>query len=240
MDETRFVSAVFFCVGLGLLARFFYVHDLWSLFHFLFYVLLTPITIKENGGLKILISGLDNWAAEIINYRNRVLIIESINETNNTPKANFTDTEIDMSQVQLVLSSSATAAIIYHSFATFSAANVSNCCHCLLLPPSSSIRVTSATIFSLCCHHLTLLRANTSAANIYHGLVRLSLLSSSSSAAVIFYSCYFCYHRQSLLPLSNTASFEYLCCYHLPQLRAAIVFYFVGLFYHRLPLLLNS
>ncbi|GIY55872.1 hypothetical protein CDAR_569381 [Caerostris darwini] len=98
MDETRAVSAVFFSVGLGLLARFFYVHDLWSLFHFSFYVLLTAITIKENGGLKILISGLDNWVAEIISYRNRVLIIESTNETINTPKANFTDTEIDMSQ----------------------------------------------------------------------------------------------------------------------------------------------
>ncbi|GIY79216.1 hypothetical protein CEXT_28741 [Caerostris extrusa] len=98
MDETRAVSVVFFSVGLGLLARFFYVHDLWSLFHFSFYVLLTAITIKENGGLKILIFGLDNWAAEIISYRNRVLIVESTNETINTPKVNFTDTEIDMSQ----------------------------------------------------------------------------------------------------------------------------------------------
>ncbi|GIY56840.1 hypothetical protein CEXT_137671 [Caerostris extrusa] len=94
MDETRAVSVVFFSVGLGLLAQFFYVHDLWSLFHFSFYALLTAITINENGGLKILISALDNWVAEIITYRNRVLIIERTDEPIDTPKANFPDTKL--------------------------------------------------------------------------------------------------------------------------------------------------
>ncbi|GIY72120.1 hypothetical protein CDAR_94431 [Caerostris darwini] len=97
MDETKAVSVVFFCVGLGLLAQFFYVPDLWSLFHFSFYALLTAITINENGGLKFLISALDNWVAEIITYRNRVLI-ERTDKPIDTSKANFTDTEIDMSQ----------------------------------------------------------------------------------------------------------------------------------------------
>ncbi|GIY78388.1 hypothetical protein CEXT_741781 [Caerostris extrusa] len=98
MDETRVVSAIFFSVRLGLLAQFFYMHDLWSLFHFSFYAFLTAVTIKENGGLKILISGLDNWVAEIITYRSRILITENTNESIDTPKANFTDTEIDMNQ----------------------------------------------------------------------------------------------------------------------------------------------
>ncbi|GIY66118.1 hypothetical protein CDAR_265771 [Caerostris darwini] len=214
MDETRAVSVVFFSVGLGLLAQFFYVHDLWSLFHFSFYALLTAITINENGGLKFLISALDNWVAEIITYRNRVLIIERTDEPIDTPKANFTDTEIDMSQgdeiiindeiddellppleymlngifpcLRLVLSSSATAAIIYHCFernfcyhhlpllrVTFSAANVSNCCHRLLLLPSSSIRVTSATIVCHFCHHLTLLRVTFSAEDVSNCYLRL-------------------------------------------------------------------
>ncbi|GIY08035.1 hypothetical protein CEXT_173851 [Caerostris extrusa] len=103
MDETRAVSVVFFSVGLGLLAQFFYVHDLWSLFHFSFYALLTAITINENGGLKFLISALDNWVAEIITYRNRVLIIENTNKSIDTPKDNFTDTEIDMSQGDAII-----------------------------------------------------------------------------------------------------------------------------------------
>ncbi|GIY88996.1 hypothetical protein CDAR_510091 [Caerostris darwini] len=103
MEETRAVSAVFLSVGLGLLAQFFYVHDLWSLFHFTFYAFLTAITIKENGGLKVLISGLDNWVAEIITYRNRVLIVKSTNKSIDTPKVNFTDTEIDMSQGDAVI-----------------------------------------------------------------------------------------------------------------------------------------
>ncbi|GIY33217.1 hypothetical protein CDAR_213981 [Caerostris darwini] len=101
MDETRAVSVVFFSVGLGLLAQFFYVHDLWSLFHFSFYAFLTTITINENGGLKFLISALDNWVAEIITYRNRVLIIERTYQPIDTPKA--TDTEIDMSQGDAII-----------------------------------------------------------------------------------------------------------------------------------------
>ncbi|GIY53817.1 hypothetical protein CDAR_13751 [Caerostris darwini] len=103
MDETRTVSVVFFSAGLGLLAQFFYVHDLWSLFHFSFYALLTAITINENGGLKFLISALDNWITEIIPYCNRVLIIENTNESIDTPKAKFTDTEIDMNQGDAIL-----------------------------------------------------------------------------------------------------------------------------------------
>ncbi|GIY89518.1 hypothetical protein CDAR_10621 [Caerostris darwini] len=98
MDETRAVSAVFFSVGLGILAQFFYVQDLWSLFHFSFYAFLTVITVKENGGLKLLISGLDISAAEIITNRNCIFIIENNNESIDTPKSNFTKTEIDMSQ----------------------------------------------------------------------------------------------------------------------------------------------
>ncbi|GIY72557.1 hypothetical protein CDAR_174781 [Caerostris darwini] len=57
----------------------------------------------NNGGLKILISGLDNWVAEIITCRNRVLIVENINKSIDTPKANFTDTEIDMSQGDAII-----------------------------------------------------------------------------------------------------------------------------------------
>ncbi|GIY91063.1 hypothetical protein CDAR_550541 [Caerostris darwini] len=98
MEETRTVSVVFFSVGLGLLAQYFYVHDLWSLFHLSFYVLLTAITIKENGGLKILISGLDNWVAEIISFRNRVLIVKNTIESIDTPETNFTESKIDMSR----------------------------------------------------------------------------------------------------------------------------------------------
>ncbi|GIX67672.1 hypothetical protein CEXT_142191 [Caerostris extrusa] len=103
MDETRAVSVVFISVGLGLLAQFFYVQDLWSLFHFSFYALLTSITVNENGGLKFLISAFDNWVAEIITYCNRVLIIERTDEPIDTPKANFTDTEIDMSQGDAII-----------------------------------------------------------------------------------------------------------------------------------------
>ncbi|GIY04085.1 hypothetical protein CEXT_579191 [Caerostris extrusa] len=97
MDETRAVSVVFRCWA-WTFGTIFYVHDLWSLFHFSFYALLSAITINENGGLKFLISALDNWVAEIITYRNRVLIIERANRPICTPKANFTDTKIDMSQ----------------------------------------------------------------------------------------------------------------------------------------------
>ncbi|GIX98197.1 hypothetical protein CDAR_505621, partial [Caerostris darwini] len=173
MDETRAVSVVFFSVGLGLLAQFFYVHDLWSLFHFSFYALLTAITINENGGLKFLISALDNWVAEIITYRNRVLIIERTNKPIDTPNADFTDTEIDMSQGDAIIINDddndellpppdVTCAVDVCHYChhlpllrvTFSAANVSNCCHRLLLLLSSYIRVTSATIVFFCCCHI--------------------------------------------------------------------------------------
>ncbi|GIY02577.1 hypothetical protein CEXT_301461 [Caerostris extrusa] len=78
--------------------------------------------------------------------------------------------------------------------ATFSAVNVSNYCHRLLLLPSSSIRVTSTTIVSHCYRHLTLLRATSFVAVLFY-FVGLSLLPSSSTATVIFY----CYHRLPLL-----------------------------------------
>ncbi|GIX72953.1 hypothetical protein CEXT_194181 [Caerostris extrusa] len=96
MDETRAVS-VFFCWA-RIFGTVFYVHDLWSLFHLSFYALLTAITIKENGGLKNLISGLDNWVAEIISFRNRVLIVKNTIESIDTPETNFTENKIDMSR----------------------------------------------------------------------------------------------------------------------------------------------
>ncbi|GIY88990.1 hypothetical protein CDAR_510041 [Caerostris darwini] len=55
------------------------------------------------------------------------------------------------------------------------------------------------------------------------------MLSSSSSAVIVFYSSEFCYHRLSLLPSCNTASF--LCCQRFQMLSsfssAVIVFYSV-------------
>ncbi|GIY96484.1 hypothetical protein CEXT_163791 [Caerostris extrusa] len=213
----------FFSVGLGLLAKFFYVHDLWSLFHFSFYALLTAITINENGGLKCLISALDNWVAETITYRNRALIIERTTEPIDTPKANFTDTKIDMSQGDAIIindddndeiedellpppeymlngifpclrlvSSSATAAIIYHCFVR------------IPLLPSSTLLCTEY----LCCHHLTLLRVTFSAANAF-------------PTAVIVFFC----HR--LLVTSVTIASHF--CYHLPLLR---VTFYAAIIYH--------
>ncbi|GIX86918.1 hypothetical protein CDAR_550641 [Caerostris darwini] len=227
MDETRAVSAVFFSVGLGILAQFFYVHDLWSLFHLSFYALLTAITIRENGGLKNLISGLDNWVAEIATHRNHVLIIENTNESIDTSKSNFTDTEIDMSQgdsniitdddkdellplpddlrcsrlPQLPSSTTASCECV-----TFSAANVSNCYHRLLLP-SSSIRATSANIVSHCRHHLPLLRGNTSAAITFHSFGLPSTSTSLKLSPIVFHCCYLFYFfvRHLLLPSSSTS-----------------------------------
>ncbi|GIX88116.1 hypothetical protein CDAR_444831, partial [Caerostris darwini] len=86
---------------------------------------------------------------------------------------------------------------------TFSAVNVSNCCHRLLLLPSSSIRVTSATIVCHCCPHLTLLHVTFSAAIVTNCCHRLLLLPSS-------FICV--YHRLSLLPSCDTASCDIFCC----------------------------
>ncbi|GIY88995.1 hypothetical protein CDAR_510081 [Caerostris darwini] len=109
---------------------------------------------------------------------------------------------------------------------TFYAANVINFCHRLLLLPSSSIRVTSTIVTD---------------AITYHYFVRLSMLptfstlSSPSSAVVVYNSSDFCYHRLSLLPSSNTASCDFLCCQRVPLLSssssAAVVFYSCD-FYH--------
>ncbi|GIY46602.1 hypothetical protein CDAR_408491 [Caerostris darwini] len=44
------------------------------------------------------IEHFDNWVAEIITYLNCLLIVENTNAFIDTPKANFTDTEIDMCQ----------------------------------------------------------------------------------------------------------------------------------------------
>ncbi|GIX80011.1 hypothetical protein CEXT_86641 [Caerostris extrusa] len=77
MDETRCVSLVFLLVGLGLLAQYLYFHIIWSFIHLLFYIELMTITVKENGGLKALVSALDRWAAEIVTRRNDELGIDS-------------------------------------------------------------------------------------------------------------------------------------------------------------------
>ncbi|GIZ00110.1 hypothetical protein CEXT_291471 [Caerostris extrusa] len=82
MDETRCVSLIFFLVGLGLLAQYLYLHTFWSLFHLLFYTLLMTVTVKENGGLKALISALDRWAAEVVTHRNDELFAGSVNVRN--------------------------------------------------------------------------------------------------------------------------------------------------------------
>ncbi|GIY34885.1 hypothetical protein CDAR_389101 [Caerostris darwini] len=82
MDETRYVSLVFFLVGLGLLAQYMYLHTIWSFIHLLFYIELMTITVKENGGLKALISALDRWAAEIVTHRNDELHVVSRNMIN--------------------------------------------------------------------------------------------------------------------------------------------------------------
>ncbi|GIZ01601.1 hypothetical protein CEXT_197561 [Caerostris extrusa] len=183
-----------------------------SLFHFSFYALLTAITINENGGLKFLISALDNWVAEIITYRNRVLIIERTDEPIDTLKANFTDTEIDVSQGDaIIINDEIDDELLpppeYKDHFYF-------CRRLLLL-----IRATCATIIHFfCCHHLPQLRAklllpsSTAASRDFLCCQRFQLLSSSSSATVIFYSCDFCYHRLSLLPSPNTASGDFLCC----------------------------
>ncbi|GIY94682.1 hypothetical protein CEXT_257791 [Caerostris extrusa] len=75
MDETRCVSLVFFLVGLGLLAQYLYLHTIWSFIHLLFYIELMTITVKENGGLRALISALDRWAAEMVTRRNDELYV---------------------------------------------------------------------------------------------------------------------------------------------------------------------
>ncbi|GIY18936.1 hypothetical protein CEXT_797301 [Caerostris extrusa] len=55
-------------------------------------------TRVENGGLKNLIFGLDNWVAEIISFRNRVLIVKNTIESIDTPETNVTGNKIDMSR----------------------------------------------------------------------------------------------------------------------------------------------
>ncbi|GIX87286.1 hypothetical protein CEXT_183241 [Caerostris extrusa] len=75
MDETRSVSVIFFLVGLGLLAQYLYVHTFWSFVHLLFYTELMTISIKENGGLKTLISALDKWATEYVTQRKDELFV---------------------------------------------------------------------------------------------------------------------------------------------------------------------
>ncbi|GIY25257.1 hypothetical protein CDAR_616031 [Caerostris darwini] len=82
MDETRCVSLVFFLVGLGLLAQYLYLDTIWSFIHLLFYIELMTITVKENGGLKALISALDRWAAEMVTRRNDELYVVSRNMIN--------------------------------------------------------------------------------------------------------------------------------------------------------------
>ncbi|GIY36781.1 hypothetical protein CDAR_295981 [Caerostris darwini] len=69
MAETRSVSVIFFLVGLGLLAQYLYVHTFWSFVHLLFYTELMTVSIKENGGLKTLISALVTWAPEAVTQR---------------------------------------------------------------------------------------------------------------------------------------------------------------------------
>ncbi|GIX67670.1 hypothetical protein CEXT_142181 [Caerostris extrusa] len=65
-----------------------------------------------------------------------------------------------------------------------------------------------------------------------------------STAAVIFYSCDFCYHRLSLLPSSNTASYDFLCCQRFQLLSssssATVVFCSSDFCYHRLSMLPSS
>ncbi|GIX88731.1 hypothetical protein CDAR_165051 [Caerostris darwini] len=82
MDETRCASLIFFLVGLGLLAQYLYVHTFWSLFHLLFYASLMAVTVKENGGLRALISALDRWAAEVVTRRSDELFAGSSNVRN--------------------------------------------------------------------------------------------------------------------------------------------------------------
>ncbi|GIX83743.1 hypothetical protein CDAR_426231 [Caerostris darwini] len=197
MDETRAVSesVVFFSVGLGLLAQFFYVHDLWSLFHLFFYALLTAITIKENGGLKILISGLDNWVAEIATHRNRVLIVKSTNKSIDTHKTNFADTEIDLSQGDTNIITDDDKDEIEDE---------------LLPPPETS---TAVIVIVFCFVRLLLLPSSPSSSTaifIVFCFVRLLLLPSSSSSA----SWDFLY-----LPSSSSNNFLYL-----PSSSTAIYF----------------
>ncbi|GIY56379.1 hypothetical protein CDAR_62341 [Caerostris darwini] len=73
MDETRSASVIFFLVGLGPLAQYLYVHTFWSFVQLLLYTELMTVSIKENGGLKALISALDKWAAEVVNHHDSVL-----------------------------------------------------------------------------------------------------------------------------------------------------------------------
>ncbi|GIY25246.1 hypothetical protein CDAR_615941 [Caerostris darwini] len=82
MDETRCVSLVFLLVGLGLFAQYLYLHTIWSFIHLLFYIELMTITVKENGGLKALVSALDRWAAEIVTHRSDELYVVSRNMIN--------------------------------------------------------------------------------------------------------------------------------------------------------------
>ncbi|GIY66119.1 hypothetical protein CDAR_265781 [Caerostris darwini] len=61
------------------------------------------------------------------------------------------------------------------------------------------------------------------------------------TAAVIFYSWDFCGHSLLLLPSSNTASCDFLCCQRFQTLSssssATVVFYYSDFCYHRLSLL---
>ncbi|GIX98046.1 hypothetical protein CDAR_297771 [Caerostris darwini] len=226
MDETRAVSAVFFSVGLGLLAQFFYVHDLWSLFHFSFYAFLTAITIKENGGLKFLISGLDNWVAEIITYRNRVLIIENTNKPINTPKANFTITEILMSQGDsnvIIEDDNDEIAAELLPPAEYILNGIFPCCKLVdsnnmnnkpiiyfVTDRPNEYPFRTTVIVFLCCHRLSLLPSSNTA-------------SSSTSAAVFFHSVELpsssisrTFHPSSpIAATSSTSSCNTLCCCHI-------------------------
>ncbi|GIZ00208.1 hypothetical protein CEXT_338361 [Caerostris extrusa] len=164
-----------------------------------FYVLLTAITIKENGGLKILISGLDNRPLRLSLIAIAFLIVESTNETINTPKVNFTDTEIDMSRCDL-------------------------CCRRLpLLPP-----FTAASCEYLRCQHLTLfcatfllptLQTSLSSSSSYcRRLLFLRHLLPSSLTAAIIYHCFvrlFLCQRYQLLSSSSSPCRRLLFLRHL-------------------------
>ncbi|GIX76228.1 hypothetical protein CEXT_640891 [Caerostris extrusa] len=126
----------------------------------------------------------------IITYRNRVLIIERTDKPIDTPKANFTDTENDMSQGD---------AIIINDDDNDETDDE-------LLPPPNDF----------CYHRLSLLPSSNTASCDFLCCQRFQLLSSFSSATVVFYSCDFCYPSSlSLLPSSNTASCDIFCCSHL-------------------------
>ncbi|GIY48754.1 hypothetical protein CDAR_314841 [Caerostris darwini] len=99
--------------------------------------------------------------------------------------------------------------------------------------PESS---TCAIVVCHFCYHLPLLCVTFSAANVPN--------CSSSSAAVVFYSSDFWYHRLSLLPSSNADPRDFLCCQRFQLLSssssAAVIFYSSDFCYHRLSLLPSS